>query len=117
MGIGRIDDGFIHSIYALIPTAPVEFSHNVEGIDVRNNRDGGPVPTAAAREGASPSRNMAWSAFPRQRNESSFTPAQAANFFTEEEDIVIMLYTRPRIAETAPQYLPLVMALPIRRPL
>ena len=51
-----IDHGFIHSIYAFDPNGiPVEFSHNVEGIDVRNNpmmEDR--VPTAAAREGSWP---------------------------------------------------------------
>jgi catechol 2,3-dioxygenase-like lactoylglutathione lyase family enzyme len=32
-----IDHGFIHSIYAFDPNGiPIEFSHNVEGIDVRN---------------------------------------------------------------------------------
>ena len=51
-----IDHGFIHSIYTFDPNGiPVEFSHNVEGIDVRNNpvmedRD----PTAAAHEGSGP---------------------------------------------------------------
>ena len=33
-----IDHGFIHSIYSFDPNGiPVEFSHNVEGIDVRKN--------------------------------------------------------------------------------
>ena len=33
-----IDHGFIHSIYAHDPNGiPVEFSHNVEGIDIRAN--------------------------------------------------------------------------------
>ena len=33
-----IDHGFIHSIYAYDPNGiPIEFSHNVEGVDVRKN--------------------------------------------------------------------------------
>ena len=35
---GVIDHGFIHSIYTFDPNGiPIEFSHNVEGIDVRRN--------------------------------------------------------------------------------
>jgi catechol 2,3-dioxygenase-like lactoylglutathione lyase family enzyme len=51
-----IDHGFIHSIYAYDPNGvPIEFSHNVEGIDIRKK----PVmsdraPVEAAREGAEP---------------------------------------------------------------
>jgi catechol 2,3-dioxygenase-like lactoylglutathione lyase family enzyme len=51
-----IDHGFIHSIYAFDPNGiPIEFSHNVEGIDIRKN----PVmadsaPSAVTREGAGP---------------------------------------------------------------
>lgn len=51
-----IDHGFIHSIYAFDPNGiPIEFSHNVEGIDIRKN----PVmadsaPSAVTREGADP---------------------------------------------------------------
>ncbi len=51
-----IDHGFIHSIYSFDPNGiPVEFSHNVPGVDVRAEpqmRDR--VPTAEARAGASP---------------------------------------------------------------
>lgn len=51
-----IDHGFIHSIYAHDPNGiPVEFSHNVPGINIRKEpqmRDR--VPSAAAREGAEP---------------------------------------------------------------
>jgi catechol-2,3-dioxygenase len=56
-----IDHGFIHSIYAYDPNGiPIEFSHNVEGIDVRRT----PVmsdraPVEAAREGAEP-RSEKW---------------------------------------------------------
>lgn len=51
-----IDHGFFHSIYAFDPNGiPIEFSHNVEGIDIRKN----PVmsdsaPSAVTREGAEP---------------------------------------------------------------
>ena len=49
-----IDHGFIHSIYAHDPNGiPIEFSHNVEGIDIRKEpqmRD--KVPSPATLEGA-----------------------------------------------------------------
>jgi len=51
-----IDHGFIHSIYAFDPNGiPIEFSHNVEGIDVRRNpqmRDS--APSAVTKEGPEP---------------------------------------------------------------
>jgi len=51
-----IDHGFIHSIYSFDPNGmPVEFSHNVEGIDVRRNpsmQDS--APSQVTREGAAP---------------------------------------------------------------
>ena len=51
-----INHGFIHSIYAFDPNGiPIEFSHNVEGIDVRRNpqmRDS--APSALTKEGAEP---------------------------------------------------------------
>ena len=51
-----IDHGFIHSIYAHDPNGiPIEFSHEVQGVDVRRNpamRDS--APSAVAREGAEP---------------------------------------------------------------
>ncbi len=51
-----IDHGFIHSIYAYDPNnIPIEFSHNVEGIDVRREpRMGDRKPVDAALEGAEP---------------------------------------------------------------
>ena len=49
-----IDHGFIHSIYAHDPNGiPIEFSHNVEGVDIRNNpqmRD--TAPSKVTLEGA-----------------------------------------------------------------
>ena len=51
-----IDHGFIHSIYAFDPNGiPIEFSHNVEGIDVRENpsmKDS--APSTVTQEGAEP---------------------------------------------------------------
>lgn len=51
-----IDHGFIHSIYAYDPNGvPIEFSHNVEGVDVRRTppmKDARPV--EYADEGAEP---------------------------------------------------------------
>jgi catechol 2,3-dioxygenase-like lactoylglutathione lyase family enzyme len=51
-----IDHGFIHSIYAYDPNGiPIEFSHNVEKVDIRRNpqmRD--TSPSKAASEGAEP---------------------------------------------------------------
>lgn len=51
-----IDHGFIHSIYAYDPNGmPIEFSHNVEGRDLRRNPAmGDSSPSAVAREGAEP---------------------------------------------------------------
>lgn len=51
-----IDHGFIHSIYAFDPNGiPIEFSWNVEGIDVRANPSMGDAePTELAHEGAEP---------------------------------------------------------------
>ena len=51
-----IDHGFIHSIYAYDPNGiPIEFSHNVQGVDIRRNpqmRD--TTPSQAASEGSEP---------------------------------------------------------------
>lgn len=51
-----IDHGFIHSIYAFDPNGiPIEFSHNVEGIDVRKNPSMRDIAhSATAKEGAEP---------------------------------------------------------------
>ncbi len=56
-----IDHGFIHSIYAHDPNGiPIEFSHNVEGIDIRRDpqmKDR--APSEVTLEGAEP-RTAAW---------------------------------------------------------
>lgn len=79
-----IDHGFIHSIYTFDPNGiPVEFSHNVEGIDVRNN----PLmedrhPTAAAREGSGPRPGM-WPPVgrPTPKNEWIVYPGAGSELF------------------------------------
>ena len=54
-----IDHGFIHSIYSYDPNnIPVEFSHNVNGIDIRRNpRMGDVKPVKLAIEGSEPQEN------------------------------------------------------------
>lgn len=51
-----IDHGFIHSIYAHDPNGiPIEFSHNVEGIDIRKKPSmADKQPSDVAREGPEP---------------------------------------------------------------
>jgi catechol 2,3-dioxygenase-like lactoylglutathione lyase family enzyme len=51
-----IDHGFIHSIYAFDPNGiPIEFSHNVEGVDVRKHPQmADSTPSAVTREGSEP---------------------------------------------------------------
>ena len=51
-----IDHGFIHSIYAFDPNGiPIEFSHNVKGIDVRKNPQmADSAPSDATQEGPEP---------------------------------------------------------------
>ena len=56
-----INHGFIHSIYAHDPNGiPIEFSYNVEGIDIRKNPQmGDRAPSQIALEGAEP-REEVW---------------------------------------------------------
>jgi len=51
-----IDHGFIHSIYAFDPNGiPIEFSHNVEGVDVRKHPQmADSAPSDVTREGSEP---------------------------------------------------------------
>jgi len=53
-----IDHGFIHSIYSFDPNGiPIEFSHNVEDIDVRRNPQMADAqPSEVTREGPEPQR-------------------------------------------------------------
>ena len=79
-----IDHGFIHSIYAYDPNGiAIEFSHAVEGIDVRKN----PVmsdraPVEAAREGAEP-RFEKWPAVerPTSKKEWKVYPGAGSELF------------------------------------
>jgi catechol 2,3-dioxygenase-like lactoylglutathione lyase family enzyme len=79
-----IDHGFIHSIYAFDPNGiPIEFSHNVEGIDVRKNpamQDR--ALTVTAREGAGP-RPGIWPEVrkPTPRNEWIVYPGAGSELF------------------------------------
>ncbi|MFU8766435.1 MAG: VOC family protein [Candidatus Methanoperedens sp.] len=61
-----IDHGFIHSIYAYDPNnIPVEFSHNVKGIDIRKHPQMGDIqPAKTALEGAEPQTGK-WPETPR----------------------------------------------------
>jgi len=51
-----VDHGFIHSIYAFDPNGiPIEFSHNVEGIDIRRSPKMADLqPSEVTREGPEP---------------------------------------------------------------
>jgi len=55
-----IDHGFIHSIYAYDPNGiPIEFSHNVEGVDIRREpRMGDQSASRVTREGAEPKKGI-----------------------------------------------------------
>jgi len=55
-----IDHGFIHSIYAFDPNGiPIEFSHNVEGIDVRRNPSlADTAPSQVSQEGPEPNTTI-----------------------------------------------------------
>ena len=79
-----IDHGFIHSIYAFDPNGiPIEFSHNVEGIDIRKNpqmRDVKPSPVTL--EGAEPQSDR-WPAIsrPTPRSERRAYPGAGSELF------------------------------------
>jgi len=79
-----IDHGFIHSIYAFDPNGiPIEFSRNVEGIDIRRK----PVmadkaPSRIAQEGAEPQRDR-WPAFasPTPEKDRRAYPGAGSEYF------------------------------------
>ncbi len=79
-----IDHGFIHSIYAHDPNGiPIEFSHNVEGIDIRGEpqmRDR--EPSHAAREGPE-ARAGIWPAVkrPTPASERAVYPGAGSELF------------------------------------
>jgi catechol 2,3-dioxygenase-like lactoylglutathione lyase family enzyme len=66
-----VDHGFIHSIYAHDPNGiPIEFSYNVEGIDIRKTPSmGDKQPSQVTREGSEPQEGK----WPRVKKP---TPAQ-----------------------------------------
>jgi catechol 2,3-dioxygenase-like lactoylglutathione lyase family enzyme len=79
-----IDHGFIHSIYAFDPNGiPIEFSHNVEGMDVRTN----PImadkaPSQITQEGAEPQAGR-WPAVvsPTLEKERRIYPGAGSEYF------------------------------------
>jgi len=79
-----IDHGFIHSIYAFDPNGiPIEFSHNVEGIDVRKNpsmKDSSP--SNVTQEGPEP-RFEKWPSVttPTPRTERIVYPGAGSELF------------------------------------
>lgn len=79
-----IDHGFMHSIYSFDPNGiPIEFSCNVEGVDIRNN----PVmadkaPSDIAREGAGPLSDK-WPPVetPTPEDQRKVYPGEGSEFF------------------------------------
>jgi catechol 2,3-dioxygenase-like lactoylglutathione lyase family enzyme len=79
-----IDHGFIHSIYAHDPNGiPIEFSHNVEGIDVRKDPQmADQAPSAVTKEGPEPQYDQ-WPAVtsPTPREERRTYPGAGSEYF------------------------------------
>ncbi len=79
-----IDHGFIHSIYAFDPNGiPIEFSHNVAGIDVRKKPQMRDVkPSQITLEGAEPQSDK-WTAVsrPTLRPERRVYPGAGSELF------------------------------------
>ena len=79
-----IDHGFIHSIYAHDPNGiPIEFSHNVEGIDVRKDpRMADKAPSTITSEGPEPQLGQ-WPAVtsPTPKAERSSYPGAGSEYF------------------------------------
>jgi len=79
-----IDHGFIHSIYSHDPNGiPIEFSWNVEGIDVRKNpRMADLQPSSIAQEGPEPQPDK-WSSADRStpRDERRAYPGAGSEMF------------------------------------
>jgi catechol 2,3-dioxygenase-like lactoylglutathione lyase family enzyme len=71
-----IDHGFIHSIYGFDPNGiPIEFSHNIEGMDIRRHPEMADTdPSAVTREGPEPQ----WRQWPTV---SKTTPAEERRVF------------------------------------
>lgn len=79
-----IDHGFIHSIYAHDPNGiPIEFSCNVEGIDIRKTPQmADKSPSAISKEGPEPQTGQ-WPAVasPTPRGERSNYPGAGSEYF------------------------------------
>ena len=79
-----VDHGFIHSIYSHDPNGiPVEFSWNVEGIDIRKKpRMGDVSPSAIAKEGPEPQPEK-WSVVerPTPQKERTVYPGVGSEIF------------------------------------
>ena len=79
-----IDHGFIHSIYAHDPNGiPIEFSHNVKGIDVRKTPQmADKAPSEITREGPEPHPGQ-WPpvASPTPKEERRIYPGAGSEYF------------------------------------
>ena len=79
-----IDHGFIHSIYAFDPNGiPIEFSHNVAGIDVRKDpRMADKAPSEITREGPEPQPDK-WPAVdkPTPKRDRQVYPGAGSEYF------------------------------------
>jgi len=79
-----IDHGFIHSIYAFDPNGiPIEFSHNVEGIDVRKNPQmADKAPSDITKEGPEAQTNQ-WPnvTTPTPKGDRRVYPGAGSEFF------------------------------------
>jgi len=85
-----IDHGFIHSIYAHDPNGiPIEFSHNVEGFDIRENpqmRDR--APSQITLEGAEPQSGI-WpqATMPTPKSERMVYPGAGSELFHGKKSV------------------------------
>jgi hypothetical protein len=84
-----VDHGFIHSIYAFDPNGiPIEFSHNVEGVDIRKNpRMVDSAPSDIAQEGPE-SRFDKWPQVerPTPQNERRVYPGEGRELLQEKRE-------------------------------
>jgi catechol 2,3-dioxygenase-like lactoylglutathione lyase family enzyme len=79
-----IDHGFIHSIYSFDPNGiPIEFSHNVPGVDIRRNPQmADKAPSEVTREGPEPQPGR-WPPVPAPTPKTSrqIYPGAGSEFF------------------------------------
>ncbi|MBI5639159.1 MAG: VOC family protein [Nitrospirae bacterium] len=85
-----IDHGFIHSIYTFDPNGiPIEFSWNVEGIDIRKNpKMADSTPSIIAKEGSGAQPDT-WPAIKRRTppEKRRIYPGQGSEFFHGKKKI------------------------------